>query len=80
MRARTAPSVTLSSLPGQPDITPIFPRYGMIYYGRLVRYLAAQVKAIDWREWGTGRSGRGTAVSDPNPFVEVTVNSKEENS
>jgi hypothetical protein len=37
----------------------------MIYYGRPVRYLAAQVKAIDRREWGTGRSGRGTAVSDP---------------
>ncbi len=25
-RVRPAPSVTLSSLPGQPDITPIFPR------------------------------------------------------
>jgi hypothetical protein len=44
---------------------PSFPRYGMIYYGSLVRYLAAQVKTLDLGECGTGRSGRGTAVSDP---------------
>jgi hypothetical protein len=37
----------------------------MIYYGSLVRYLAAQVKTVDLGECGTGRSGRGTAVSDP---------------
>ncbi len=44
---------------------PSFPRYGTIYYGSLVRYLAAQVKTVDLEECGTGRSGRGTAVSDP---------------
>ncbi len=36
----------------------------MIYYGYLVWYLAMQVKAVDLG-WGTGRSGQGTAVSDP---------------
>jgi hypothetical protein len=44
---------------------PSFPRYGTIYYGSLVRYLAAQVKTVDLGECGTGRSGRDTAVSDP---------------
>ncbi len=29
-RARPAPSVTLSSLPGQPDITPIFPHFSPV--------------------------------------------------
>jgi hypothetical protein len=37
----------------------------MIYYGYLVRYLAMQVRAVDLGKCGTGRSGRGTAVSDP---------------
>ncbi len=44
---------------------PSFPRHGTIDYGSLVRYLAAQVRTVDLGECGTGRSGRGTAVSDP---------------
>ncbi len=69
-RARPAQSVTLSSLPGQPDITPIFPHSFPVLVKQTcsqVSYPGMQAGVADPGGWYTGRSGREPAVSDPTP-------------